>query len=112
MDQYTERASALIQAERNRQVDVLGYTPDHDREQIPALWDALEVFRTGNTWKWPQHWRSGPSFGGAVHNTVRWGAMALAIAETGDSTQIGAEKQYKAAVEFLAATLREADEVQ
>lgn len=73
--------AALIAAERRRQVDVEGWTPDHDRGHGPmTMMNAAYAYRTGNRLgTWPSGWVWKPK--NALRDLVRAGALYQAAAD-------------------------------
>lgn len=83
--------AGLIAAERRRQVDVEGWSPEHDREhghgQLLQAARAYEWEHAGD-WPWDKKWWK-PK--GALRNHVRAGALYQAAA---DVANIDLARQY------------------
>ncbi|WP_051549269.1 hypothetical protein [Nocardioides sp. URHA0032] len=82
---------ALIHAERRRQVQVEGWTPEHDREHGAArLLRAAEAYRWCDYayWPWDRAWWKPKDH---LSNLIRAGALYLAADEVRESTGSAAE---------------------
>lgn len=72
---------ALIAAERRRQIEVEGYTPEHDREQgVSRLLRAAEAYEFDRLdhWPWDPEWWKPKD---ALSNLIRAGALYQAASD-------------------------------
>ena len=112
MSDTIETAIAMIAAERQRQIDMEGYTTEHDAKDGAAtlllaagcyLADWCQPGTVPSAWPWArQYWK--PK--GAIRNLVRAGALAQASIDVAPSP--GAQSVYDQSVARLALTLSEA----
>lgn len=75
---------ALIRAERQRQIEVEGWTPEHDREHgRDLLTRAANAYRWGDYHYWPWN-RDGWKPKDHLSNLIRAGALYMAANEAAD----------------------------
>jgi len=102
---------ALIRSERQRQIDVEGYTPDHDREhggfalsQAATAYEFEGYLRWGvpTRWPWtPESWKPRDP----ISNLVRAGALHLAAYEQGYPTSGESAERCAATINEAVSTL-------
>lgn len=84
---------ALIRAERQRQIQVEGWTPEHDQEHgTDVLTRAANAYYLGNSahWPWDSRWWKPKD---PLSNLIRSGALYLAAAEVrGEPRSTAAER--------------------